>query len=64
MRIVIATCSVDYSGRLDAHLEPANAFSCSSQTARCSSTPDGGSYKPLNWMSPAVLDACGRTGAS
>ncbi|SDU77579.1 hypothetical protein SAMN04489737_0075 [Arcanobacterium phocae] len=52
MRIVIARCSVDYSGRLDAHLEPAIRVLMLKQDGSVLVHSDGGSYKPLNWMSP------------
>ncbi|MFY9263732.1 MAG: endonuclease NucS [Actinomycetaceae bacterium] len=52
MRIVIAQCSVDYSGRLDAHLEPAKRLLVIKKDGSVLVHSDGGSYKPLNWMSP------------
>ncbi|WP_406713859.1 endonuclease NucS [Trueperella pyogenes] len=52
MRIVIATCSVDYSGRLDAHLETAKRVLMLKSDGSVLVHADGGSYKPLNWMSP------------
>lgn len=52
MRIVVAQCSVDYSGRLDAHLEPAKRLLMLKQDGSVLVHSDGGSYKPLNWMSP------------
>lgn len=52
MRIVIAQCSVDYSGRLDAHLEPAKRLLVLKKDGSVLIHSDGGSYKPLNWMSP------------
>lgn len=52
VRIVIARCSVDYSGRLDAHLEPATRVLMLKQDGSVLVHSDGGSYKPLNWMSP------------
>lgn len=52
MRIVIAQCSVDYSGRLDAHLEPAKRLLVLKKDGSVLVHSDGGSYKPLNWMSP------------
>ena len=51
MRIVIADCSVDYSGRLDAHLERANRVLMLKADGSLLVHSDGGSYKPLNWMS-------------
>ncbi|MDP9806759.1 RecB family endonuclease NucS [Trueperella bonasi] len=52
MRIVYATCAVDYSGRLDAHLEPAVRAVMIKADGAVLVHADGGSYKPLNWMSP------------
>ncbi|MFC5369779.1 endonuclease NucS [Arcanobacterium bovis] len=51
MRVVIADCSVDYSGRLDAHLEPATRLLMIKADGSVLVHSDGGSYKPLNWMS-------------
>ncbi|MDD7464719.1 MAG: endonuclease NucS [Actinomycetaceae bacterium] len=52
MRVVIARCAVDYSGRLDAHLEPAVRLLVVKADGSVLVHSDGGSYKPLNWMSP------------
>jgi len=52
MRLVIATCSVDYSGRLTAHLPLATRVLMLKQDGSLLVHSDGGSYKPLNWMSP------------
>ncbi|UNX53971.1 endonuclease NucS [Georgenia sp. TF02-10] len=52
MRVVIARCSVDYSGRLDAHLPPATRLLMVKADGSVLVHSDGGSYKPLNWMSP------------
>ena len=52
MRLVIATCSVDYSGRLNAHLPLATRVLMLKQDGSLLVHSDGGSYKPLNWMSP------------
>jgi endonuclease len=52
MRIVIARCSVDYSGRLDAHLPLATRLLMVKADGSVLVHSDGGSYKPLNWMSP------------
>lgn len=50
MRIVIANCSVDYSGRLDAHLPEAKRVLMLKGDGSVLIHSDGGSYKPLNWM--------------
>lgn len=52
MRVVIAECSVDYSGRLDAHLPQATRLIMVKADGSVLIHSDGGSYKPLNWMSP------------
>lgn len=52
MRVVIANCSVDYSGRLDAHLPRATRLIMVKADGSVLVHSDGGSYKPLNWMSP------------
>ena len=52
MRVVIASCSVDYSGRLDAHLPLARRVLMVKADGSVLVHSDGGSYKPLNWMSP------------
>jgi RecB family endonuclease NucS len=52
MRLVIAQCSVDYAGRLNAHLPLATRVLMLKQDGSLLIHSDGGSYKPLNWMSP------------
>lgn len=52
MRLVIATCSVDYEGRLKAHLPLAKRLVMVKNDGSVLIHSDGGSYKPLNWMSP------------
>ncbi|PCE15741.1 endonuclease [Microbacterium sp. SZ1] len=52
MRLVIARCSVDYSGRLNAHLPLATRLLVHKGDGSLLVHSDGGSYKPLNWMSP------------
>lgn len=52
MRLVIATCSVDYVGRLTAHLPLATRLLMVKADGSVLVHSDGGSYKPLNWMSP------------
>ncbi|MCU9972020.1 endonuclease NucS [Mobiluncus mulieris] len=51
MRLVIADCEVNYSGRLDAHLAPARRLIMVKADGSVLIHCDGGSYKPLNWMS-------------
>lgn len=56
MRLVIADCSVDYTGRLDAHLPRARRLLMLKADGSVLVHSDGGSYKPLNWMTaPCVL---------
>ena len=52
MRLVIARCSVDYVGRLTAHLPLALRLLIVKADGSVLVHSDGGSYKPLNWMSP------------
>jgi hypothetical protein len=56
VRLVIARCSVDYVGRLTAHLPPATRLLVVKADGSVLVHSDGGSYKPLNWMSaPCTL---------
>lgn len=52
MRILVAECSVDYVGRLTAHLPRARRVIMVKSDGSVLIHADGGSYKPLNWMSP------------
>ena len=52
MRLVVARCQVDYSGRLTAHLPVATRVIMVKADGSVLVHSDGGSYKPLNWMSP------------
>ncbi|MDD2819231.1 MAG: endonuclease NucS [Candidatus Nanopelagicales bacterium] len=52
MRILVATCTVDYVGRLTAHLPSALRVIMVKADGSVLIHADGGSYKPLNWMSP------------
>jgi endonuclease len=52
VRLVIAKCSVDYAGRLSAHLPLATRLIMVKADGSVLVHSDGGSYKPLNWMSP------------
>ena len=52
MRAVIATCTVDYVGRLTAHLPSATRLLLLKADGSVSVHADGGAYKPLNWMTP------------
>ncbi len=55
--MVIATCSVDYEGRLTAHLPLATRLLMVKADGSVLVHSDGGSYKPLNWMSPPCVMA-------
>ena len=50
MRLVIARCSVDYKGRLSAHLPSAVRLIMVKADGCVAIHADGGAYKPLNWM--------------
>jgi RecB family endonuclease NucS len=50
MRLVIARCSVDYVGRLSAHLPLATRLIMVKADGCVAIHADGGAYKPLNWM--------------
>lgn len=50
MRLVIARCSVDYEGRLTAHLPVATRLIMVKADGCVAIHADGGAYKPLNWM--------------
>jgi len=52
MRLVIARCSVDYVGRLSAHLPLAPRLILVKSDGSVSVHADDRAYKPLNWMSP------------
>ncbi len=55
MRLVIARCRVDYAGRLAAHLPLATRLIMVKNDGSVLIHSDGGSYKPLNWMSPPCV---------
>ena len=50
VRLVIARCSVDYVGRLTAHLPEAVRLIMVKADGCVAVHADGGAYKPLNWM--------------
>jgi RecB family endonuclease NucS len=52
VRLVIARCSVDYVGRLTAHLPSALRLLLVKADGSVSIHADDRAYKPLNWMSP------------
>ncbi|MET8540131.1 endonuclease NucS [Kitasatospora sp. NPDC059722] len=55
MRLVIARCSVDYAGRLSAHLPSATRLILVKADGSVSIHADDRAYKPLNWMSPPCV---------
>ena len=56
MRLVVARCTVDYDGRLTAHLPEAVRLLMVKADGCVAIHADGGAYKPLNWMnSPNTL---------
>jgi RecB family endonuclease NucS len=52
VRLVIAQCTVDYLGRLTAHLPSARRLLLIKADGSVSVHADDRAYKPLNWMSP------------
>jgi endonuclease len=52
VRLVIAQCTVDYIGRLTAHLPSARRLLLVKADGSVSVHADDRAYKPLNWMSP------------
>ena len=52
MRLVLATCSVDYVGRLTAHLPSATRLLMVKADGSVLVHSDTGGYKPLMWMTP------------
>lgn len=52
MRLIIATCAVDYVGRLESHLPRADRLIMVKADGAVSIHADDRAYKPLNWMTP------------
>ena len=52
MRLIVARCSVDYTGRLSAHLPEALRLIILKADGSVLVHADAGGYKPLNWMTP------------
>jgi hypothetical protein len=59
VRVVVARCAARYTGRLSAHLPPAVRLLVVKADGSVLIHADGGSYKPLNWMSPPCTLAVG-----
>ena len=56
MRLLVADCTVDYDGRLTAHLPRATRLIMVKADGCVAIHADGGAYKPLNWMTaPNIL---------
>lgn len=55
MRLIITDCSVDYAGRLTAHLPRAKRLLMLKNDGSILVHSDSGSYKPLNWMNAPCL---------
>jgi len=55
VRLVVARCQIDYAGRLTAHLPLALRVLMIKADGSVLVHSDGGSYKPLNWMSPPCM---------
>jgi endonuclease len=60
----VARCQVDYAGRLTAHLPMATRVLMLKSDGSVLVHSDGGSYKPLNWMSPPCTLDIGEPGAA
>ncbi|MFZ4519096.1 MAG: endonuclease NucS [Microthrixaceae bacterium] len=58
MRLLIARCSVDYDGRLTAHLPEATRLLMVKADGCVAIHADGGAYKPLNWMNAPNTLVC------
>lgn len=52
MRLLVATCTVNYAGKLSAHLPSAKRLILVKSDGSVSIHADDRAYKPLNWMSP------------
>ena len=52
MRLLVARCTVDYSGRLAAHLDSAPRLILLKADGSVSIHADDRAFKPLNWMNP------------
>jgi RecB family endonuclease NucS len=52
VRLIVARCSVEYSGRLTAHLPEALRLIILKADGSVLVHADAGGYKPLNWMTP------------
>jgi RecB family endonuclease NucS len=55
VRLIVARCSVEYSGRLNAHLPEALRLIMVKADGSVMVHADVGGYKPLNWMTPPTI---------
>jgi hypothetical protein len=55
VRLVVARCSVEYTGRLTAHLPSATRLIVVKADGSVLVHSDAGGYKPLMWMTPPCL---------
>jgi len=62
VRLVIARCSVDYSGRLQAHLPMATRLLMVKADGSVLVHSDAGGYRPLMWMTPPCTLRVGEDG--
>ena len=60
MRLIVARCSVDYTGRLTAHLPEALRLIMLKADGSVLVHADAGGFKPLNWMTPPTAVIEGR----
>jgi len=55
VRLIVARCAVDYTGRLTAHLPEALRLIIVKADGSVLVHADAGGYKPLNWMMPPTV---------
>ena len=55
MRLIVARCSVEYSGRLSARLPEALRLVMLKADGSVLVHADAGGFKPLNWMTPPTV---------
>jgi RecB family endonuclease NucS len=55
VRLIVARCAVDYTGRLTAHLPEALRLIVVKADGSVLVHADAGGYKPLNWMTPPTV---------
>jgi len=55
VRLLVARCEVDYTGRLSAHLPASTRLLIFKSDGSVLVHADAGGYKPLNWMTPPTV---------